>query len=463
MGKVKAFLNKFFRIEERGSTITRELIGGLIVFLAMFYILPVNSFMVGGGDIPGATVGGVFFATAVSAAIATLIMGLLANFPVALAPGMGVNAFFTYTVCVTLGYTYAQALVCVLISGLLFLVISLTKLRKIVLDAVPKNLKYAIGAGIGFFITYVGLKNAGIVVPDASTYTTLGNLANPTVLLAVFGVVLVLVLHNISEKTRKFAVIIAMFATGLLGVILGACGVPNMPSLNGGQISDGSDFFTGVGAFVKGFDVLAKPEAYAVIFSFLFVDFFDTAGTLVAVGTEAKLVDENGNLIEDRKALLADSVGTVVGSVLGTPTVTSYIESTTGIASGARTGLSATVVGILFLLSLLIYPALGMFGSVMINGVSYSPVTSLALIYVGTLMFGQVKNIEWKDTIAVASTFLVLILMLLCNSISDGIVFGVIFYTIMMLAAKRRKEVHWIMYVLCALFVVYLVVKFLAL
>ena len=233
-----------------------------------------------------------------------------------------------------------------------------------------------------------------------------------------------------------------------------------MPTLNGGSLSDGSDFFTGVGAFVKGFDVLAKPEAYAVIFSFLFVDFFDTAGTLVAVGTEANLVDSKGNLVEDKNALLADSVGTVVGACLGTPTVTSYIESKTGIAAGARTGLSATVTGILFLLSLLIYPALGMFGSVMIDGVSYSPVTSLALVYVGTLMFAQVKEIDWKDTVAIASTFLVLILMLLTNSISDGIVFGMISYVIMMLAAKRHKEVHPILYALSALFIVYLVVKF---
>ena len=460
MNKVKAFLNKFFKIEERGSTIANELIGGLIIFLAMFYILPVNSFMVGGSGIEGASVGGVFFATAVSAAIATLIMGLLANFPVALAPGMGVNAFFTYTVCITLGYSYPQALVCVLISGVLFLIISLTNLRQTVLNAIPKNLKYAIGAGIGFFITFIGFKNAGIIVSDASTQTTLGNLSNPTVLLAVFGIVLVLVLHNISEKTRRFAVIISLFVTALLGVVLGACGVPNMPTLNGGSLSDGSDFFTGVGAFVKGFDVLAKPETYAVIFSFLFVDFFDTAGTLVAVGTEANLVDSKGNLVEDRNALLADSVGTVVGACLGTPTVTSYIESTTGIAAGARTGLSATVTGVLFLLSLLIYPALGMFGSVMIDGVSYSPVTSLALIYVGTLMFAQVKEIDWKDTVAVAATFLVLILMLLTNSISDGIVFGMISYVVMMLAAKRQKEVHPILYALSALFIVYLVVKF---
>ena len=463
MKKVKAVLNKFFKIEERGSTITNEIVGGIIIFLAMFYILPVNSFMVGGSGIEGASVGGVFFATAVAAAVATLIMGLLANFPVALAPGMGVNAFFTYTVCKTLGYSYPQALVCVLISGVLFLIISVTNLRQLVLKAIPKNLKYAIGAGIGFFITFIGFKNAGIIVPDASTQTTLGNLANPTVLLAVFGIVLVLVLHNVSLKTRRFAVIISLFATALLGVLLGVCGVPNMPTLNGGSLSDGSDFFTGVGAFVKGFDVLAKPETYAVIFSFLFVDFFDTAGTLVAVGTEANLVDEGGNLVEDKKALLADSIGTVVGAALGTPTVTSYIESTTGIASGARTGLSATVTGVLFLLSLLIYPALGMFGSVMIDGVSYSPVTSLALVYVGTLMFGQVKEIDWKDTIAVASTFLVLILMLLCNSISDGIVFGVISYVLMMLAARRYKQVHPIMYALSVLFVVYLVVKFTAL
>lgn len=461
MKKVKAFLNNFFRIEERGTTITNELVGGLTIFLAMFYILPVNSFML--GEIPGATVSGIFFATAISAAVATLIMGLYANFPVALAPGMGVNAFFAYTVCMSLGYTYPQALVCVLISGILFLVISLTNLRKIVLNAIPKNLKYAIGAGIGFFIAFIGFKNAGIIADDAATFVKLGDLSNPTVLLGLFGIVLVLILHHVSEKLNNYGVIISLFVTGLLGVALGALGVPNMPSFNGGTVGSDREFFSGVGAFVSGFDCLLKPETYAVIFSFLFVDFFDTAGTLVAVGTEAGLVDEKGNLVEDRKALLADSVGTVLGATLGTSTVTSFVESTTGIECGARTGLSATFTGILFLLSLLIYPALGMFASVSIDGIAYSPVTSLALVYVGTLMFAQIKNIDWSDSVAVASTFLVLILMLLCYSISDGIVFGIISYVIMMVSSKRHKEVHPIMYALCGLFIVYLAIKFTAL
>ncbi|MDD4389127.1 MAG: NCS2 family permease [Bacilli bacterium] len=342
MDKIKAF----FKFEERKTTIWAELIGGLVTFLAMVYILPVNADILSQS---GMNFAAVFAATALSAAIATLLMGLFANYPVALAPGMGVNAFFTYTVVTGLGMPWEQALAEVLISGILFLIISVTGLRRKVINAIPKDLKLAVGAGIGFFIAFIGLKNAGIVVSNPSTFVTLGNLAHPTVLLGLFGIVLVFVLYSLDNKISRFAVIISIVATALLGWLLGAFFpsalkdlMPRYGGENLGSISDISKTFGKCFGALPA--LLSNPLAYAVIFTFLFVDFFDTAGTLVAVGQDAKLLDENGELIDGDKAMFSDAVGTVAGAVLGTSTVTSYVESTTGIQSGARTGLSSVLV-----------------------------------------------------------------------------------------------------------------------
>ncbi len=458
MEKVKNGIEKFFRIKERNTTIARELIGGLTIFLAMVYILPVNSFML--GTLDGSSIGGVFAATAISAAIATLIMGLYANFPVALAPGMGVNAFFTYTVCMGLGFTYGEALAATLVSGVIFIVISLTPLRTIVLKAIPKNLKLAVGAGIGFFICFIGLKNAGIVTANASTFVSIGDLSQPVILLGLFGIVLVLVLSFVKSKISRFAVIISMLIVAVIGGILNLCGVANMPSFVGQNIGSVSELSTTFGACFKGFTtIFAKPQTYAIIFSFLFVDFFDTAGTLVAVGTQANLVTPQGEVTDSKKALLADSVGTVVGAVFGTSTVTSYVESTTGIEGGSRTGLTSVTTAVLFLLSLFAYPIFGIFGSVMINGVAFSPVTSLALVYVGTLMFKQLKDLDWKDSAAIASVFIVLMFMVVGYSISIGIIFGFLSYIIVMLASGRHKEVSPIMYGLGVLFIIDLIIE----
>lgn len=458
MEKVKHGIEKFFRIKERNTTISRELLGGLTIFLAMFYILPVNSFML--GVIPGSSIGAIFAATAISAAIATLIMGLYANFPVALAPGMGLNVFFTYTICGAMGYSYGEALALVFISGIIFLIISLTKLRTVVLKAIPKNLKLAVGAGIGFFIAFIGLKNAGIIVASSSTLIGVGDLSKPVVLLGVAGIVLVLILSFVKSKISRFSVIISMIIIALVGGVLGLCGVENMPSFSGSDIGSVTDIKDTFGLFVSGLKtVFGRPESYAIIFSLLFVDFFDTAGTLVAVGTQANFVTKEGEILDSQKALLADSIGTVVGAACGTSTVTSFIESTTGIESGSRTGLTSATVGVLFLLSLFIYPLLGIFGSVMIEEVAYSPVTSLSLVYVGILMFKQLQDIDWKDTVAVSSVFVVLIFMILGNSISTGIIFGFLTYTLLMLIFKRRKEVSPIMFVLSVLFIVDLIIE----
>lgn len=452
-------LNKFFHIEERNTTLSRELLGGLTTFLAMFYILPVNGFMLGG--LAPATPGAIFAATAISAAIATLIMGVYANFPVALAPGMGINAMITYTVCGAMGYSYPEALALTLVAGIIFILISVTPLRTWILNAIPKNLKISIGAGIGFFIAFIGLKNAGIIVANSETGVSFGNFSLTPVIVAIVGILLVFVLSNVKVKwVNNFAVIISLFAIGLISAILGQCGVANLPTFATDSVGSVSDLGKVFGVcFTEGFGVFDKPSAYAVLFALLFVDFFDTAGTLVAVGEEAGMIDSEGQIKDSQKALLADSIGTAVGAIAGTTTVTSYVESTTGIGAGARTGLSACVVAVLFLLSLAIYPALGMFSSVKINGVSYSPVTSLALVYVGTLMFRQLKNLDWSDAVATTAGFMTIATMILAYSISDGIAFGFITYTVISVARGDYKKINPLMYVISLLFITLYVVK----
>jgi adenine/guanine/hypoxanthine permease len=463
--KILLKVENFFKIKERGSSISRELIGGLTIFLAMVYVLPVNADML---SQTGMSFAAVFAATAIAAAVASLIMGLYANYPVGLASGMGVNAFFTYTVVFGLGFAWEEALAAVLISGVLFLALSVTGLRRVVINAIPKNLKLAVGAGIGFFIAFIGLKNAGIVQGDGATFVTLGDLSHPTVLLSIFGLFLVFGLYALNKKISRFAIIISIIITGLVGVLVGeifpslTASMPVLGGANLGGIGDiGLTFGKAFGALGS---LLSNPMSYAVIFTFLFVDFFDTAGTLVAVGHDAGLLDENGELIDGEKALLADAIGTVAGAIVGTSTVTSYIESTTGIKSGARTGLSATVVGLLFIVSLLAYPLFSFVGSIMVApGVFLSPVTAMALVFVGALMVSSLKDIDWNDHIVVASSFITILVMVLAFSIAEGIAFGFIFYAGMMGITKRRKEVSPVMYVLAALFIINFIIKYVVL
>jgi len=451
-------IDKFFKISERGSTIGRELMGGLVIFLAMIYILPVNAGIL---SITGMGYAAVFVATALAAGIATILMGLIANYTIGLAAGMGLNALMAFTVCGGLGFSWQECLACVFISGILFLIISLTGVRKKIINAIPKNLKLAIGAGIGGFVAFIGLKNAGIIIADpAGTFVTLNGSPAPVVYLGLFGIVLAFCLYAMKNKASRFAVIISMAVTALIGLFifyvfkLGGFNADIMNSFphfgTNESISDIKNIFGGCFSGFK--TVFAKPEAYAVIFTFLFVDFFDTAGTLVAVGQDAGLVDEKGELVDGNKAMIADAVGTVAGAVLGTSTVTSFVESSTGVKSGARTGLAACVTGVLFFLSIVLFPVFSIFTN--------SATTSMALVLVGAMMFASLKNIEWDDKITVASAFITILSMLLCYSISEGIAFGFIFYVAMMLFAKRHKEVNWIMYVLAGLFVLNFVVKF---
>lgn len=474
---MKNALNSFFKIEERGSSLSKELLGGLTIFLAMVYILPVNSQML---SETGMDKLAVFAATAIAAGVASLIMGLFANYPIGLASGMGVNAFFTYTVCgYALGFTWQEALAAVLISGVLFLIISLTGLRKMVINAIPKSLKIAVGAGIGFFIAFIGFKNAGVIVMDpVGTYVKLGPLNEPTVLLSLFGILLVLVLGSLKSKISNYAIIISIFTVGIFGMLIGVI-FPELASAMPAFDFNYEQPFSALGqTFGQAFKAIPTlfehPAALAVIFSFLFVDFFDTTGTLVAVGHDANLLDENGELIRGERALVADATGTIIGSILGTSTVTSFIESTTGIKQGARTGLSATVVGVLFLISVFAFPIFSFVGSIPVENFIWvpsvggavdftffaSPATSLALVYVGALMIGQLKHIDWDDKIIVSTTFITIIIMMLAFSIAEGIGFGFIVYSLLMLFSGRGKEVKPILYGITVLFVVYFVLKF---
>lgn len=435
-------LEKLFHLKDKKTNVKTELIAGLTTFLAMAYILAVNPSILGES---GMNVQSVFMATAISAGIASIVMGVLANYPVALAPGMGVNALFTYTVVFTMGYSWKAALASVFISGIVFLVISVTGLRKMIINAIPKQLKLAIGAGIGFFIAFVAFMNSGIIVASSSTGVTLGDLTQPTVLLAIIGILITIALVI---KKVPAAVFVGMVITAVIGLVLGFMGFEGMPALPSQFITTDFSMVT-FGAFAQGFgELFADPfNAFVIIFSFLFVDFFDTAGTLVAVGNRCGLVNEDGELENAEKALLADSVGTVVGAVLGTSTVTSFVESSSGVEVGGRTGLTACTTGILFFLSILISP--------IVLSTATSAVTAPALVVVGMLMAQQLGGIDWDDFICAASGFVTVIVMILSYSIANGIALGFITYGVAMLASGKAKKVSPIIWILNIIFILY--------
>lgn len=435
-------LEKLFKLSEHKTNVKTELLAGVTTFLAMAYILAVNPGMLGSTGMP---VQSVFLATAIASGVASILMGVLANYPVSLAPGMGVNAFFTYTVCMQFGYSWQAGLAAVFVSGLVFIVISFTGLRKMIINAIPQQLKLAIGAGIGFFIAFIGLKNAGIIVANESTFVALGNLTSPVVLLAVFGLILTLIL--LAKKVTA-AVFWGLVGTAVVGVLAGLCGIADMPALPSSVLQFNFEMPT-LGAFMSGFsELFAHKDFFVVIFSFLFVDFFDTAGTLVAVANRAGLVNEKGELENIEKALLSDSVGTCVGAVLGTSTVTSFVESTSGVEVGGRTGLTAVTTGILFLLSIVFFPVLS---------VVTSAVTAPALIVVGILMAQQLGGIEWDNFIFASTGFMAIIMMILCYSISDGIALGFITFGAVMLGSGKAKEVRPIIWILDLIFILYFI------
>lgn len=440
-------MEKFFKLTEKKTTVKTEILAGITTFLAMAYILGVNPVVLSDA---GMDISSVFMATAISAGFASIVMGLVANYPVALAPGMGVNALFAYTICLDMGYSWQAALCAVFISGIIFVVISVTGIRKAIINAIPVQMKLAIGSGIGFFIAFVGLKNAGIIVSSESTMVAIGNLSDPTVLLAIVGllITIALVIRNVPA-----GVFVGMVITAFIGIICGTLGMANMPTLPESIVTTNFDI-RAAGAFLSGFgELFANPfQAFVILFSFLFVDFFDTAGTLVAIGNRIGLVNKDGELENAEQALLADAIGTVFGAVMGTSTVTSFVESSSGVGVGGRTGLTAVVAGILFLLSVFISP-------VILSAVT-NAVTAPALIVVGIMMAQQLKGIDWDDMVFAASGFITVLMMILMYSISNGIACGFIVYTTAMVAAKCTKEIHPTVWVLMVIFVLYFAIPY---
>ena len=444
-------LDKLFKLHEKNTNVKTEILAGVTTFLAMAYILGVNPAILGDA---GMDTHSVFMATAISSAIASVVMGILANYPVALAPGMGVNALFTYTVVMYYGFSWQAALASVFVSGVVFLLISVTGLRKMIIDAIPVQLKLAIGAGIGFFIAFVGMKNAGIIISNSATLVGLGDFTSPTVLLAIFGILITIFLVI---KKVPAGVFVGMVITAITGIVLhevfgvsvlDATGTELMPSLPATLFTTDFSMNT-VGACFDGLkELFANPGlAFVIIFSFLFVDFFDTAGTLVAIGNKIGLVNEKGELEGAEKALLSDAIGTVAGAILGTSTVTSFVESSSGVGVGGRTGLAAVVTGICFLLSIFISP--------LVLSTAVYAVTAPALVVVGIMMAQQLGGIKWDNMVYAAAGFVTVIFMILSYSISNGIALGFITYAIAMCADKRFKEISPIVWILVVVFVIY--------
>lgn len=445
-------LEKLFKLNEKKTDVKTEIIAGITTFLAMAYILGVNPSILGDA---GMDMQSVFMATALASAFASIVMGIVANYPVALAPGMGVNALFAYTVVLGMGYSWQAALASVFVSGIVFLIISVTGIRKMIINAIPVQLKLAIGAGIGFFIAFVGLKNAGIIVANASTFVSVGSFTNPAVLLAVVGI---LVTVFLVIKKVPAAVFVGMIITAVIGLVAyelfgisvvdAVTGAELMPSLPSTVFTTNFEMNT-LGAFTSGFGELFSNAgtAFVIIFSFLFVDFFDTAGTLVAIGNKIGLVNEEGELENAERALIADSVGTVVGAALGTSTVTSFVESSSGVGVGGRTGLTAVTTGVLFLLSIFISP--------IVLNTAVSAVTAPALIVVGIMMAQQLGGINFDDMVFASAGFVTVIMMILTYSISNGIALGFIVYAVAMIAAGKIKEISPIIWVLVLIFIMY--------
>ncbi|MFS8652376.1 MAG: NCS2 family permease [Caldibacillus sp.] len=428
-------MKKYFEFEKLGTDFRTETIAGITTFLAMAYILFVNPDILSQA---GMDKGAVFTATALAAALGTLVMGLVAKYPVALAPGMGLNTFFTFGVVIGMGIEWQVALAGVLISGVVLVLLTLTRIREIVINAIPDDLKLAVSAGIGMFIAFIGLKNAGIVVANPDTGVTLGNLMEPTVLLAIFGLFVSVILLTLGFKAGIFY---GMVITAVAGMLFGLIELPKS------IISFPPSIESTFGQSILHLDQIFKPELLFVILSLMFVDFFDTAGTLMAVASEAGIM-ENGKLPRAGRALVSDSSGTVIGAILGTTSTTSYVESTAGVAAGGKSGFTAVVTAICFLFALFFSPLLT---------IVTSAVTSPALILVGVMMAVQLKNINWDQFEIAVPAFFTAIMMPFTGSIANGMAAGFVFYPITMVLKGKAKEVHPIMWILAVCFALYFI------
>ena len=445
-------MEKLFKLKEHGTSVKTEILAGITTFLAMAYILAVNPNYLGG--IPGASRPAIFMATAISAAIATICMAFFANYPVALASGMGLNAFFAYTVCGAMGCSYEVALTAVLVEGIIFIVLSLFKFRESLVNKIPTNLKFGITAGIGLFITIIALLNSKVIVASPATTVALGDLSSAPVELSIVGLLIIGVLQY---KKVPGGILIGIIATWILGIISELIGwyavdVENgvfsvIPSLSWDSIKAN---FAAPAMFKFDFAFVAKNFfSFAIIvFTFLYTDIFDTVGTLIGVTQKAGIMKEDGTLPKAGGALMADAVGTVVGACLGTSTVTSYVESSAGVAAGGKTGLTALTTGIMFIIAIIFAP-------VFLAIPSFA--TTPAMIYVGILMLSAIKNMDFEGDIAdVIGGFLAVVMMPFAYSIATGIMFGIVSWVILKVLTGKIKDISAIMWVSFVLFALYI-------
>lgn len=429
-------LERTFKLEENKTNVKTEIIAGITSFMTMAYILIVNPLTLSEA---GMDFGGVFTATAVSAVVATLVMAFYANYPFVLAPGMGLNAFFAYSVVLGMGYTWEFALTAVFLEGIIFILLSFFNVREAIVKAIPMSLKNAVSVGIGLFIAFIGLVNAGIV-GEGGAILELGKMTSPTSIVAVVGIIITGVLL---VKNVKGALLIGILVSTVISLPLGVT-----------QLPEGLKFFSmppslASVAFKLDFSNIFTIDMVIILFTFLFVDMFDTIGTLVGVASKAEMLDENGDLPKVKQALLADAIGTTVGALLGTSTVTTYVESASGVAEGGRTGLTALSAAGMFALSLFLSPLF-----IMIPSAATAP----ALVLVGLFMLSPIKKLDLDDYTEAIPAFLTIIMMPLAYSIADGIAFGMISYVLLKLLSGKAKQVSPVMYILAVLFIIKFVV-----
>lgn len=433
MSTKTGFFEGYFKLSERNTTVRTEMMAGFTTFMTMAYILVVNPLILKDA---GMDFGAVFTATALSAVIATLIMALYANLPFALAPGMGLNAFFAYTVVLTMGYSWQMALTAVFVEGLIFIALTFFNVREAIVNCIPMNIKYAISVGIGLFIAFIGLKNAGVIVDSPATFVTIGHMTDPSVIVALFGVI---VTGLLLAKNVKGALLIGIFASTVLGAFNGVTNIAGFDASQLFKIPSLAPI-----AFQLDFTQVFTLDFATVLLTFLFIDMFDTVGTLIGVSSKAGMLDKEGKLPAVNQALLADAVGTTCGALLGTSTVTTYVESAAGVAEGGRTGLTALTAAGFFAISLLLAPIF-----LLVPGAATAP----ALIIVGLFMMSPVKEIDLDDFTEAIPAFFTIIMMPLTYSIAEGIVFGVTTYVILKGLTGRAKEVTLTTWIIGALFV----------
>ena len=446
-------MEKLFKLKEHNTTVKTEVMAGITTFLTMAYILAVNPNMLSAS---GMDSGAVFTATALASALATFIMAFWANYPIALSAGMGLNAYFAYTVCLGqlngIEDPWKIALAAVLVEGIIFIILSFFKLRETIVNAIPENLKYGITSGIGLFIAFVGLKGAGVVVSDDSTLVALGNFGRPEVALCLIGILVIAVMNHYNVKGSILWGILITWVLGIIAQLTGwyvvdpdAGAASLIPSLSASSFippSISSTFckfdFAWIGSHLSEFVV--------IVFSFLFVEMFDTIGTVIGVAEKADLLDEDGNLPRVGRVLMADAIGTVAGSMLGTSTVTSFVESSSGVAEGGKTGLTAMTTGILFLVALFLSP-------IFLAIPSFA--TAPALVIVGFFMASSIKKMNFDGDLADSiGGYLAFLMMPLTYSIANGIMFGVLAWFIIKVCTGQLKKIHPVMYIVCALFII---------